>query len=166
MELAPVGEASNLAFVKMLTHTKSLQSLSLVCTDGLLADTAVVAAASGLKKNSSLRELTLHFPRDATDITPTLTSLSDHPLLRRLCLHFRGDAVNLTGLDTVLLSDNSKISELQIDRVHAHVHRGPSIIRVDTCFKSFGTPSHADQADNMPLSIWSRRGEAAPVVVV
>jgi hypothetical protein len=35
-----------------------------------------------LKKNTTLRELTLHFPLGATNVSPILTSLRDHPLAR------------------------------------------------------------------------------------
>jgi Ran GTPase-activating protein (RanGAP) involved in mRNA processing and transport len=73
----------------------------------------VAAVQSGLKKNTTLRELKLFLW--GMNISPILTSLSDHPCLRRLCLH--GHVVDLTGLDTLLLSNNSKITELDI-----HVH--------------------------------------------
>jgi Ran GTPase-activating protein (RanGAP) involved in mRNA processing and transport len=110
----PCGSASSkLAFENMLTHTQSLQSLTLYCQDGQLEDLAVAAAISGLKKNTTLRELTLDVPRGAT-IVPILTSLSDHPQIRRLRL--QGYVVDLTGLDTVLLSENSQITELDIER--------------------------------------------------
>jgi Ran GTPase-activating protein (RanGAP) involved in mRNA processing and transport len=52
-------------------------------------------------------------------VSPILTSLRDHPLLRRLCV--RGPVVDLTGLETLLLSDNSKITELEIDRLNGNV---------------------------------------------
>jgi hypothetical protein len=100
------GEPSNLALENMLTHAQSLRSLRLSCH----CDTA--AAQSGLKKNTTLRELTLYFPRHATTISSILTSVRDHPLLRRLCL--TGFKVNLTGLETLLRSDTSKITELEI----------------------------------------------------
>ena len=48
--------------------------------------------------------------------------MRDHPLLQRLCLH--GYAVDLTGLETVLLSETSKITELYIHRFY----RGPRIV--------------------------------------
>jgi hypothetical protein len=107
---------SNLALKNMLTHTQSLRTLSLSYPEGLHDDIAVAAARSGLKNNTTLRELTLEFSRGTTTISPILTSLRDHPLLRRLCL--RGSMVNLTGLDTVLLSDSSKNTELDIHSVH------------------------------------------------
>jgi Ran GTPase-activating protein (RanGAP) involved in mRNA processing and transport len=47
-------------------------------------------------------------------IVPILTSLCDHPVLRRLCL--RGNVEDLTGLETVLLNKNSKLTELDINR--------------------------------------------------
>jgi hypothetical protein len=103
---------SDLAFEKMLTHTQSLRSLTLRCPGGRLEeDIAVAAALSGLKKNTTLRELTLDCMQDAT-VSPILTSLRNHPLLRSLCL--RGHLVDLTGLEAVLLSDDSKITELEI----------------------------------------------------
>jgi Ran GTPase-activating protein (RanGAP) involved in mRNA processing and transport len=112
------GGLSNLALENMLTHTQSLRSLTLCRPDGLVEDmavaVAVAAASSGLKNNITLRELTLEVPRVATNISPILTSLRDHPLLRSLCL--RGLVVDLTGLETLLLSDTSKITELEIDR--------------------------------------------------
>jgi hypothetical protein len=73
----------------------------------------VAAATSRLKKNTTLRELTLHFSPGGTTISPILTSLRYHPLLQRLSL--RGYVTDLTGLETVLLSDNSKIKELEIN---------------------------------------------------
>jgi hypothetical protein len=126
---------SILALENMLTHTQSLQSLSLSCSDGPnedkavpLEDIAVAAVSSGLKENTTLRELTLEFASQvtnvfpmefapqATSVSPILTSLCNHPLLRKLCLH--GNAVNLTGLETVLLSRTSKITELEIDKAY------------------------------------------------
>jgi Ran GTPase-activating protein (RanGAP) involved in mRNA processing and transport len=103
---------SNLAIESMLTHTQSLRSLTLICPDWLLEDTFVAAARSGLKKNTTLRELTLETSRAGSTVSPILTSLCDHPLLRKLCL--RGDGMHLTGLENVLLSDTSKITELDI----------------------------------------------------
>jgi hypothetical protein len=108
------GGLSNLALEKMLMHTQSLRSLRLSFPDVLLQDIAVVAASTGLKKNTSLRELTLDVLRGATTISPIFTSLKNHPHLRRLCL--RGHMVDLTGLETLLRSDNSKITDLEIYR--------------------------------------------------
>jgi hypothetical protein len=122
MELPRGRGPSNLAFENMLTNTQSLRSLTLICPAGLLVEDMTVAAArSGLKKNTTLRELTLDISQDATSVSSILTSLRDHPLLRRLCL--RGPGVDLNGLRTVLLSDKSKITELEIQifregRVH------------------------------------------------
>jgi hypothetical protein len=115
IELPVAGRPSNQALENMLTHTQSLRSLSLICPVGrLVEDIAMGAAQSGLKKNTTLRELTLERPRGATTLSPILTSLCDHPLLRRLRLH--GYTIDLTGLETVLLSDTSKITELDIHR--------------------------------------------------
>jgi hypothetical protein len=58
------GGPSHLALENMLTHTQSLQSLSLVYPTGLLEDIAVAAARSGLRKNTTLRELKLEYSRD------------------------------------------------------------------------------------------------------
>jgi hypothetical protein len=113
MELSLSGRPSNLALENMLTHTQSLQSLSLIYPPGLLEDITVAATRSGLQNNNTLRELTLDVSRGATTVSPILTSLRDHPLLRRLCV--RGNVVDLTGLETVLLSKTSKITELEID---------------------------------------------------
>jgi Ran GTPase-activating protein (RanGAP) involved in mRNA processing and transport len=119
------GGPSHLALENVLTHTQSLRSLSLIYPDGLLEDIAVASDRSGLKKNTTLRELTLEFSRGATicpppahsygrhNVSPILTSLRDHPCLRRLCL--RGHAMDLSGLETLLLSDNSKLTELEIE---------------------------------------------------
>jgi Ran GTPase-activating protein (RanGAP) involved in mRNA processing and transport len=75
-----------------------------------------------LKNNTTLRALTLEFMRcPTTVISPILTSLRDHPRLRRLFL--RGHEADLTGLETVLLSDNSQITELEILRFRGG--RGP-----------------------------------------
>jgi Ran GTPase-activating protein (RanGAP) involved in mRNA processing and transport len=114
----------NQALEDMLTHTQSLRSLTLHILPRYIDGAAV---QSGLKKNTTLRELTLDFSRDTAispiltttaTLSPILTSLRNHPLLRRLCLCGelgRGELRDLTGLDTVLLSDTSKITELDID---------------------------------------------------
>ncbi len=86
-----IGGPSNLALENMLTHTQSLRSLTLRIFPRL---NAVAAAWSGLKKNTTLRELTLECKWGATTISSVLTSLRDHPHLRRLCL--RGDVGDLT----------------------------------------------------------------------
>jgi Ran GTPase-activating protein (RanGAP) involved in mRNA processing and transport len=112
INFALIGGPSNLALENMLAHTQSLRTLRLDCPVGPLEDIAVAAARSGLKKNTTLRELTLNFPRGATNVSPILTSLRDHPLLQRLYL--RGHVADVTGLETVLLSDTSKITELDI----------------------------------------------------
>jgi Ran GTPase-activating protein (RanGAP) involved in mRNA processing and transport len=108
-----IAGPSNLALENMLTHTQSLQSLSLSCLDGNLQNLALAAAASGLKKNTTLRVLRLSFSQGATNVSPIITSVRDHPLLQRLCLN--GDVSDLTGLETVLLSDTN-ITELDIHR--------------------------------------------------
>jgi hypothetical protein len=113
IDLPPIVGPSSLAFKNMLTHTQSLRSLTLISPRGRLDDITVAAARSGLEKNITLRELTLEFSRGAmTDVSPILTSLRDHPFLQRLCL--RGPWVDLNGLETVLLSDTSQITELEI----------------------------------------------------
>jgi Ran GTPase-activating protein (RanGAP) involved in mRNA processing and transport len=117
MELPPIGGPSNLAFGNMLANTQSLRFLSLSCPAGQLEDFAVAAASSGLKHNTSLRELTLEFPpfpRVATYASPIFASLRKHPLIRRLCL--KGNVVDLTGLNSLLLRGTSKITELEINR--------------------------------------------------
>jgi Leucine-rich repeat (LRR) protein len=124
-----IGGPSNLALENMLTHTQSLQSLSLICPFGPREDIAVAAARSGLRRNTTLRELTLEFSRGTT-ISPILTSVRDHPLLERLCLH--GYAVDLTGLETVLLSETSKITELDIHRFY----RGPRIVGLNNVLQA------------------------------
>jgi Ran GTPase-activating protein (RanGAP) involved in mRNA processing and transport len=114
MELPRGDGSSNLALENMLTHTQSLQSLTLSTGSRQLVGRAIVAAASsGLKNNTTLRELTLDFSQGA--ITPILTSLCNHPHLRKLS--FRRYVVDVTGLETVLLSDTSKITELEIRRI-------------------------------------------------
>jgi hypothetical protein len=64
------GGLSNLALENMLTHTQSLQSLSLSCPDGLLEDLIVAATSAGLEKNTTLRELTLRLPVGAKTFPP------------------------------------------------------------------------------------------------
>jgi hypothetical protein len=122
IELPFRGGPSNLALDKMLAHTQSLRSLTLDSKGILLEDMAVAAIRSGSKKNTALRELTLDFPRVATSVSPILTSLRDHPLLQRLYLC--GRTVDLAGLETVLLSDTSKITELYIHRPY----EGPPVL--------------------------------------
>jgi hypothetical protein len=86
MELPRRGGPSKLAFENMLTHTKSLRSVSLTFPYGLPEDWAIAAASSGLKKNTTLRELTLVVPQGATTVSSLFTSLRDHPLLKSLSL--------------------------------------------------------------------------------
>jgi Ran GTPase-activating protein (RanGAP) involved in mRNA processing and transport len=118
MELPSRGKLSNLALENMLTHTQSLRSLRLIFPYGELVDVALAAVQSGLKKNTTLRELTLEFRWGAATVSPVMTflGLGDHPLLRRLCL--RGHVVNLTGLEILLQSETSKITELDIERLY------------------------------------------------
>jgi hypothetical protein len=133
LELPSIGGPSNLALDYMLTHTQSLRSLTLSTYTGvLLEDRALAATSSGLKKNTTLRELTLGFPPDATNVSPILKSLRDHPFLRRLCL--RGHVADLTGLETLLLSDNSKIKELDIHRFRG----GPHIMGLTRVLQALG----------------------------
>jgi hypothetical protein len=121
---------SNLAFENMLTNTKTLRSLSLIYEDDLFAGTADLpgttktAFQSGLNKNTSLRELTLSFSRCVATVPPMLISLCDHPLLRRLSLYVH--TVDLTGLEILLQSDTSKITELDIEPSH----EGPGLTHV------------------------------------
>jgi hypothetical protein len=122
------GGPSNLEFENMLTRTQSLCCLSLIYPVGPLEDIAVAVVRSGLKKNTTLRELMLDFTQDATQVSPILTSLRDHPLLRRLSLRsYVGDP---TGLETLLLSDTSKITELDIRRYYGGTPMGlPPVLR-------------------------------------
>jgi hypothetical protein len=133
IDLPLIGGPSNLALGNMLTHTQSLRSLSLIYPSGPLEDMAVAAISSGLKKNIILRELTLRVSHGA--VYPILTSLRDHPHLRRLCM--RGCEMDLTGLETVLLSDTSEISELDIDRSD----RGLSIMGLTPVLHALGRHS-------------------------
>jgi hypothetical protein len=131
MALPLIRGSSNLALEHMLTHTQSLRSLRLFCQVDQLDDIALAGALSGLKKNTTLRELTLH-TRGATTLSPVLTSLRDHPLLQRVSL--RGHAVDLNGLAAVLLSKNSQITELDIHRIY----RGLPITDVTNLLQALG----------------------------
>jgi hypothetical protein len=122
---------SYLALESMLMHTQSLQSLSLI-PHSLLGDIAVAATRSGLKKNNTLRELTLDFSRGSTNASSILTSLHDHPLLQKLCLRGCRHGVDLTGLETLLLTDNSKITELEIGG------RGPPMMGLAHVLQTLG----------------------------
>jgi hypothetical protein len=119
MELPPNEEFSYPAFATMLAHTQSLRSLTLTNPIGLPLKAIFVAAAEmGLNLNTTLRDLTLELSRDEMTVSPILTSLRDHPLLRRLFL--RGWVADLTGLETVLLSHISNITDLDIDMKHVY----------------------------------------------
>jgi hypothetical protein len=123
MNLPHIGGPSSLAFESMLEHTQSLRSLSLSAPRGVLVEEIAMAAArTGLRKNTTLRELTLECWLGTTSLSPILTSLRNHPLLRRMCV--RGYIVDLTGLETVLRSNNSKITELDIHKFYG----GPPMI--------------------------------------
>jgi hypothetical protein len=84
-------------------------------------------------QNTTLRELTLEVARD-TSLSPMLTSLRDHLRLRRLCLH--GNPGDLTGLETLLLSETSKITELDIHGVYTCP---PGLTRVLQALKRYPT---------------------------
>jgi hypothetical protein len=84
IDLPVTDGPSDLAFENMLTHTHSLRPLKLIFPVGLLEDITVATARSGLKKNITLRELTLEFSEVALTLSPIMTSLRDHPLLQRL----------------------------------------------------------------------------------
>jgi Ran GTPase-activating protein (RanGAP) involved in mRNA processing and transport len=119
MELPPVlsRRLSNLALENLLTNTQSLRSLTLRYPNGLQQDADVAAVSSGLSENTTLRELTLIFRRAVTtNLSTIFTSLSEHPHLRRLCLHRFG--VDMTGLEVLLASKTSKITELDLLRYH------------------------------------------------
>jgi Ran GTPase-activating protein (RanGAP) involved in mRNA processing and transport len=125
---------SNLAFESMLTQTQSLRSLSLLILPR--GDPVSVAKAlSGLKKNTTVRELTLEFSLGTTNVSPILTSLCECPLLQRLCLH--GFVEDLTGLETVLLSDTSKITELDIHNSRSS-NGGPPVLGLTPVLQALG----------------------------
>jgi hypothetical protein len=130
MVMSFIGGPPSLAFEHMLTHIQSLRSLTLTLPVGLPGeDIAVAAARSGLKKNTTLRELTLETSFGASiDVSSIFTSLHDHPLLRRLCLS--KNAVDLTGLETVWLRDTSKITELDIHRFYGGAPRKKDLTHV------------------------------------
>jgi Ran GTPase-activating protein (RanGAP) involved in mRNA processing and transport len=110
---------SYVRFENMLKLTQSLRSLTLISPYGLSLpreEIFVDSVACGLKVNTTLRELTLEFSRGATNVSRILSSLREHPLLRRLCLRWRAE--DLTGLETVLQSDNPKITELEINMTY------------------------------------------------
>jgi hypothetical protein len=146
----PCGDGpSHLAFENMLTHTQNIRSLRLHSMGRRSEDMAVAALLSGLKKNISLRELTLEFSLSATSLSPILTSLCDHPHLRKLCLV--GSSIDLTHLETVLRSKNSKITELSIDtrryggqpvigvtRFLQALGRRPALIKLELCHCPLG----------------------------
>jgi Ran GTPase-activating protein (RanGAP) involved in mRNA processing and transport len=132
MELPLVGGSSDLSLDNMLTHAQSLRSLTLICPVGVLGeDVAVAAARSGLENNTTLRDLTL-VSRGATTLLPILTSLHDHPFLRRLCL--RGHTMDLDRLEAVLLSDTSKITELDTHSLYG----GPPMTGLTHVLKALG----------------------------
>jgi Ran GTPase-activating protein (RanGAP) involved in mRNA processing and transport len=113
-----LGGPSKLAIESMLKHSKSLRSLTLICQMRELTDILVAAGAaakSELKKNITLRELTLEIPKNsAFSETPTLSIIRYLPQLRKLRLN--GCVMNLTGLETVMLSDTCNITELEIHK--------------------------------------------------
>jgi hypothetical protein len=64
------GGPSNLAFENMLTNTQSIRSLTLSREMLRLEEETVAAASSGLKKNTTLRELTLELGGPTMTISP------------------------------------------------------------------------------------------------
>jgi Ran GTPase-activating protein (RanGAP) involved in mRNA processing and transport len=126
INLPLIGESSNLALENMLTHTQSLQSLTLLCPNAHGGERDVAAFRSGLQKNITLRELTLVCRQGGTHVD-TLSSLLYHPLLQRLCL--RGYAMDLTELETVLLSDGFKITDLEIHKLCSNTVGLPNVLK-------------------------------------
>jgi hypothetical protein len=89
-----------------------------------------------------------------TNVSTIFASLCDHPLLRRLSLL---DVMDLTGLETLLLSDASKITELDIDTGSD----GPPMMGLTPVLKALAQTWDAHQADPEGLSSRSRRSETA-----
>jgi Ran GTPase-activating protein (RanGAP) involved in mRNA processing and transport len=117
MQLPIIGDGpSNLAFQSMLAHTKSLQALTIIYPDNRFYETDATVFRSGLEMNTSLRELTLTFVQCEETVPTMLNSICNHPLLGRLWLN--GTGVDLTGLEVLLESDTSKITELDIEGFH------------------------------------------------
>jgi Ran GTPase-activating protein (RanGAP) involved in mRNA processing and transport len=106
-------------FLPAIQECTSLKELDLDLPP--IGGPSILALENMLKTNTTLRELTLVWC-GATTASPILTSLRDHPLLRRLCL--RGYVTGLDRLEAVLLSDTSKITELEIEMFYRPHIRG------------------------------------------
>jgi Ran GTPase-activating protein (RanGAP) involved in mRNA processing and transport len=100
-----LGSASQV-LEKLLMDTQSLQKLQLNCSWQLDQEERA-KVQSGLAKNTTLQAITL-----AATLPRILQSLRNHPRLKTLNLSV-GD---LTGLDALLQDDNSKITELSVER--------------------------------------------------
>jgi Ran GTPase-activating protein (RanGAP) involved in mRNA processing and transport len=106
-----VGMLANKVLETLLIRTQSLQKLHLLSTHRALGREEIAALQSALTKSTTLQALSLaDWP--ASTLSSILASLHNHPHLRTL--HLNGCAEELTGLDTLLKSNHSKITELVI----------------------------------------------------
>lgn len=106
-----IGMLANNSLETFLARTPSLQKLHLLSTHRALYREEIVALQSALTKSTTLQALSLaDWP--ASTLSSILASLHNHPNLQTL--HLNGCAEELTGLDTLLKSRHSKITELLI----------------------------------------------------
>jgi Ran GTPase-activating protein (RanGAP) involved in mRNA processing and transport len=117
-----VGCAS-VAFQELLTNTQTLHSLAVIrygFEDGELNEVQTAAITSGFANNTTLRDLKFYSWREV-DLVPVLTALQYHPALQKI--HFRPAYCcskylpSLSGLDVLLRSQDSKVTELIIEGI-------------------------------------------------
>jgi nitroreductase len=114
-----VVKFASLAFQELLTCTQTLTKLQIVGLSTAAFDEVQIAAiASGLANNTTLRDLEFNSWREV-DLTPVLAALQNHPTLERI--YFSAKSVNflpsLSRLEVLLRSQNSKVKELDFERV-------------------------------------------------
>jgi Leucine-rich repeat (LRR) protein len=117
-----VGFAS-VAFQELLNRTQTLQTMSVIrylhYQDEDLDEVQTAAIASGFAHNTTLRDLKIQGWREA-DLASVLTALQNHPALRKIHLIRSPDRdllPSLSGLEVLLRSQDSKVTELVLERV-------------------------------------------------
>jgi Ran GTPase-activating protein (RanGAP) involved in mRNA processing and transport len=137
-----LGRAS-LDLQDLLIHTQSLQKLDL--SAGLNPEeTAHVQL--GLTMNSTLVDLTLYRGGPGTQtVTPILKSLHNHPFLQSLRLE--ECAEEPTGIDTLLLSDKSKITQVIINLVGDSYWDGPARLTPTGTWQALGRKTQLTKLD-------------------
>jgi Ran GTPase-activating protein (RanGAP) involved in mRNA processing and transport len=132
-----VVKFASVAFQELLTSTQTLQKMAVIYSQNEEFDeewdeyedaqafeefdeVQIAAITSGFADNTTLSDLEFQGWREA-DLAPVLIALQDHPALEKIHIRASEKYVyylpSLSGLEVLLGSQNSKVSELILDYV-------------------------------------------------